>query len=476
MQELETIIGLEIHIQINTQSKMFCSCSNDSEGVDPNTNICPTCVGVVGTLPLINKSAVEKTILLGLATDCEIAHHTKWDRKNYFYPDLPKGYQISQYDMPLCAKGKISIYDENGEIKTIRLNRIHLEEDAAKNVHTATETLVDYNRSSTPLMEMVTEADLRSTKEAGNFLREVRRIARYLKVSDADLEKGHMRCDASISMRPVGDEKLYPRTEIKNLNSFKMVEKALEYEICRQTKQWEEGKPNDREETVLWDDDKQKTQFMRDKEGAADYRYFPEPDIPEVELEQSFIDDIKKGVVELPHSKMKRYVDWNIDPVQAESLVEDMELAEYFDQLVELADSDDLKKASIKWFLGESLPAYKKANDEMKVSAEDTFMLIKTIDSGKISRLIGKQVFEKAFEGGASIADGIKQAEEAAADIDLDAIIQEVIAANPHVIEQYKSGKEQVINALIGQCIGKTKGAVPANEVREALLEAVKKV
>lgn len=476
MKNLETIIGLEIHIQLNTQSKMFCSCSNDSDNAEPNTNICPICVGLVGALPLINKKAIESTVLMGLATGCEIARYTKWDRKNYFYPDLPKGYQISQYDMPLCANGKVSILDEKGNEKAVRLNRIHLEEDAAKNVHTATETLVDYNRSSTPLIEMVTEPDLRSQKEAGNFLREVRRIARYLNVSDADLEKGHLRCDASISLRPAGEDKFYPRTEIKNLNSFKMVEKALDYEIQRQAKLWEAGTPGSHEQTVLWDDDKGRTEFMRDKEGAADYRYFPEPDIPEVELESSFIDKIKTRVVELPYSKMKRYIDWNIDPVQAESLAEDKELAEYFDYFVGLAETDELKKLTIKWFLGETLPAYKKANQEIKVSAEDTFDLIKAMTSGKISRLIAKQIFEKAFTGSQSVFEGIQQAEESAADIDLHAIIQEVISANPQVIEEYKSGKEKAINALIGQAIGKTKGAVPANEVREALLEAVKKI
>lgn len=473
MKNLEVIIGLEVHIQINTRSKMFCSCPNESDKAEPNLNICPTCLGVVGSLPLINKKAIEKIILLGLSLDCEIAKKTKWDRKNYFYPDLPKGYQISQFDQPICSKGVVSTFDEKGDEIKVRVNRIHLEEDAAKTIHTSNQSLIDFNRSSAPLMELVTEPDLKSAKEAGNLLREIRRVVRYLNVSGGDMEKGHIRCDASISMRPEGDEKLYPRTEIKNLNSFKMVEKALLYEIERQTECWNNNNPDSHERTVLWNDTESKTEFMRDKEGSADYRYFPEPDIPEVELEDSFVESIKGQLIELPHQKMKRYLAFGLDRTAVESLVEDKNLSEYFDQLLgHTEEGSDLHKSCVKWFLGESLPAYKKAENQMKISTADTFYLVEHIEKREISKGIAKQIFEKIFFKNADLESEIRAAKEASQNIDLDSIVKSVMESNPQIIEQYLAGKEKVINALVGQAIGRTKGLLPANEVRDAVLKA----
>jgi aspartyl-tRNA(Asn)/glutamyl-tRNA(Gln) amidotransferase subunit B len=472
--ELEIIIGLEIHIQLKTKSKMFCSCDNESHNIKPNTNVCPICMAVVGTLPLINKKAFFDSVLTGLALNCEIAKHTKWDRKNYFYPDLPKAYQISQYDMPLASRGNVKILLENGESKTIRINRLHLEEDAAKLVHTKNETLIDFNRAGTPLMEIVTEPDIRSAEEAGNLIRELRRIVRYLDVSDADMEKGHLRCDASISLRPKGESKLYPRTEIKNLNSFKMVEKALIYEINKQKNLWKNDEYNKEEITVLWDDELQKTKFMRDKEGAADYRYFPEPDIPEVDLTKEQIDELKSKIPTLPIKRIEKYLSLGFDYPSALFIVENKRLSDYIDQVLILAKNDPkLIKPIVKWIIGELFAILKSVNiEEIKIKPNDFFEIVKSVYEEKISRLSAKKIFDRACTEKINLSEELEN-KTFDNNIDIDKIIDNAILKNQKVVDEYKSGKEKVLNVLIGSIIKETKGSISPKEIIELLRKKI---
>src|SRR3989339_126798 len=307
-KKFEIIIGLEVHVRLKTCSKLFCACNNIDEGIAPNKNVCPTCFGSVGTLPLLNKEAFLLGIRASKALKCSIAKKCKWDRKQYFYPDLPKGYQISQYDMPFAKNGELEFFLDEKNLKKILINRVHLEEDAAKLLHTKKDSLVDFNRSGVPLIEIVTEPDLRSASEAKQALKEIHRIVRNFEISDADMEKGQLRCDASVSLRPYGNKKLYPRTEIKNLNSFRMVEMALQYEIDKQTKEWLEDNFQKTQRTVLWNSVAKKTEFMRGKETEADYRYFPEPDVPEVEIESQLITESCGDSFVLPIEKVKKYL------------------------------------------------------------------------------------------------------------------------------------------------------------------------
>src|SRR5581483_9608 len=341
--KLEPVIGLEIHVQLTTKSKMFCSCANIFGDVAPNSAICPICLGYPGTLPVPNQTAIEWTRKAGAALDCVLATKSKFDRKSYFYPDLPKGYQISQYDEPLCGKGHLTIL-VNGEERTIGITRIHLEEDAAKNTHPtgADYTLVDYNRAGTPLMEIVTEPDIRTPEEAKLFLQELQRLMRSLGVSTADMEKGQMRCDANISLREVGSNELHPKTEVKNINSFRNVERALTYEIKRQTSEWQAGN-RPQSTTRGWDADTQATVEQRSKEEAADYRYFPEPDIPPLVFTASENELVKKSLPELPQERRDRFVrQFGSTLEQAQLLVDEPLLAEFFEDTVsELKELDE---------------------------------------------------------------------------------------------------------------------------------------
>jgi aspartyl-tRNA(Asn)/glutamyl-tRNA(Gln) amidotransferase subunit B len=472
--ELEIIIGLEVHVQLKTVSKMFCPCNNRSHDAKPNTNVCPICMGFVGTLPLINKKAFSDSVFTGLALGCSIAKHTKWDRKNYFYPDLPKAYQISQYDMPLAYNGRIRIPSEKGEEKTIRVNRLHLEEDAAKLVHTKEETRIDFNRAGTPLMEIVTEPDIRSVEDAGDLLRELRRIVRYLDVSDADMEKGHLRCDASISLRPKGEKKLYPRTEIKNLNSFKMVEKALTFEIRKQKKLWETGKQNTEEITVLWDDDLQKTKFMRDKEGAADYRYFPEPDIPEVDVTEKEIQNYRNALPVLPAERIQKYLTYGLDSASAFFIVENKELSDYVDHILNLGRDDKaLLSLLIKWCVGELFSFIKKESmASLSLSPKDFLAIAKSVQDGKVSRLIAKKIFQAACAQKMNVSEEIKKV-TSAGNCDAESIIKKVITDNPTVIAEYKSGKGKALNVLIGSVVKESKGSIPPPKIIQMLKEAL---
>ena len=332
--QLETVIGLEIHIQMKTKSKMFCSCSNDSDDTKANTHVCPICLGHPGTLPVANKQAIKLGTMMALALDCNISKKSIWARKNYFYPDLSKGYQISQFEEPLAENGHLTVQVKDKKYR-IGINRLHLEEDAAKNFHSKDKTLVDYNRGGTPLAEIVTEPDFRSPEETRAFLTELRLMARYLGVSDADMEKGHLRCDANISLRPAGENKLYPKTEVKNLNSFKSVEKALSFEVKRQSAEWKKGTPIDFQSTRGWDEHKLKTVEQRDKEESADYRYFPEPDLPPIIYTEKEVKKIQADLPELPQQKRERFKsEYELKIQDANVLVEDKHIADYFEKVM----------------------------------------------------------------------------------------------------------------------------------------------
>ncbi len=464
--ELETIIGLEVHVQLKTETKLFCSCPNGKDAEKPNTFVCPTCIGMVGSLPLINEKAIEYTIRTGIALGCGITAHSKWDRKNYFYPDLPKGFQISQYDAPLCHDGSATFIDRAGKEKNIRINRIHLEEDAAKLVHTSKTSLVDFNRGGVPLMEIVTEPDIRTVEDAEDFLRELRRVVRYLGVSDADLEKGHLRCDASISLRSRGETILYPRTEIKNLNSFKMVGKALSYEYRRQEELWLKGEVPADSATVLWDDNSECTIFMRGKEGAADYRYTAEPDIPEFITTEEMIANIKKDIPLLPASRIKKYMEVGIEKTIAHSVAEDIESADFLDEIITATEYHvELQKLAIKSFLG----IYPSLN----LKPKEFIKIVGLISEGKISGLIAKDLWDKIKEERVDIENVLQSTLESKPTFDVKAIVLEIIAQNPEVIQEYKGGKKEAINVLIGKAIIATNKQVPVGEIVKALHSSI---
>ncbi len=456
--EFEAVIGLEIHAQISTKTKMFCRCDNDSFGKDPNVNTCPVCMGFPGQLPVMNKIALAKGIRASLALQCEVLEHSKFDRKNYFYPDNPKGFQISQFDEPLAVGGKVTL--ENGYV--VRITRLHLEDDAGKLTHVSNGSLVDYNRSGTPLMEIVTEPDLHNSADAVALAREIQKILRYVESSEADMEKGMMRFDASVSIRPVGETKLYPRAEIKNLNSFKALEAAIDYEIKRQVKAWQEEGPATTQTTVGWNDDKKQTYFLREKEDSDDYRYFPEPDIPPISLTRAEIDLVKSDLPELPAAKRLRYVnEFGLSEADAKILSDEIKLARYFEDVV--AACGDAKKAFS--FMTTILLKYLNEDgvdvDQQKVTPAMLSDLIAMVNSGEISYNTAKgEVFEEMYATGkvpGVIAQekGLKQVSDSSA---IEAICRAVVEANPGPVEDVKNGKEKAIGFLVGQVMKESKG------------------
>ena len=496
--EYEAVVGLEIHVQLKTKSKMFCGCDNEGEEKPPNTCVCPICMGHPGTLPVINKQAVEWTIMAGLALEGEIPEISKFDRKNYFYPDLPKGYQISQFDKPI-VKGGSFIIEINGEYKKIRLTRIHLEEDAAKLLHPEEKdySLVDFNRAGTPLMEIVTEADLRSPKEAKIFLQELRLLIKYLEISDADMEKGQLRCDANISLRPKGDKKFYPKTEIKNLNSFRSVERALEYEIKRQKELWEEGKPLKSQSTRGWDEEKGETVEQRTKEEAYDYRYFPEPDLPPLRISKSQIKKIKEILPELPQARRLRFMDqYGFSRQETKILTDDKELAHYTEKViselkawllaleeVEGTEQEIWKKYKKKlvrlvanWLINRLLALVSETHTEikdLKITPENFAEFITLIYQNKISSSLGQKVLEKMFRQGSDPSHIIQEEglEEISDEKEMEQIIKKVIENNPEPIEDYKRGKENALKFLIGQVMKETRGRANPQTVNKILKE-----
>jgi aspartyl-tRNA(Asn)/glutamyl-tRNA(Gln) amidotransferase subunit B len=459
-------IGLEIHIELKTRSKMFCNCKNDPDEKHPNINICPVCLGHPGTLPVINQEAVKKTIKTGLALNCEISRHTFFERKNYFYPDLPKGYQISQYSTPLCKNGFLEI-----DGKKIRIRRVHLEEDTGRLIHEKDCSLVDFNRAGVPLMELVTEPDIESPKVARRFAEELQLILRYLNVSDADMEKGEMRVEANISLSKKEDT-LGTKVEIKNLNSFKAVEKALEYEIERQRKILEGGKKI-AQETRGWDPAREITFPQREKEEAQDYRYFPEPDLPPLEITQEMIEKIRAEIPELPQQKRKRLErEYGLDEKSIEIFVKDKDFGEYFEKVVSEFDPNlpkeklsKLIKLATNYLTTDLLGLLKGASvkgEDFLITPENFAEFITLIEEGKISSKIAKIVLEEMFKRGTDPSQIIEEKglvlitdkEE------IEKIVHQVIFENQKAVLDFKKGKENALQFLIGQAMKKTRGRV----------------
>ena len=480
MPDLEVIIGLEVHAQMSTKTKMFCGCDNDAFGKPPNTTVCPICMGHPGTLPAPNKEAIIKAIKASLALKCTVNKENHFDRKHYFYPDLPAGFQISQYDFPLASKGiiKYDVKDASGNVienKECRITRLHMENDAGKLTHRGNTTLCDYNRSGTPLMEIVTEPDLRSADEASAFAQELRRVLIAVNASEADMFKGMMRFDASISLREKGTEKLNPRSEIKNLNSFKALEKALIYEEKRLKAQWEkEGGPMPNDITVGWLDDEEKTKVLRDKETADDYRYFPEPDLPPLEIDEKFVEKIKADLPPLPGEQKEKYLKLGLDEKQANQLIDQALLRSIFDATYE--QTKDAKRASslvLTQLLGFLNAAEKDVSEGP--NAEAVIELISKIDDGTISANAGKDVLEKMVESGKSASAIIKSEgmQQISDDSAIEALVDKAIEANPQAIESYKAGKEAALGAIVGWVMKESKGQADPAKVNEILKKKI---
>lgn len=480
--EFEAVIGLEIHAQVSTKTKLFCRCDNDSWDKEPNINVCPVCMGFPGQLPVINKLAVEKSIKAALALNCSIPENCKFDRKNYFYPDSPKGFQISQYDEPLSKNGwlEVDVPDANGKEgyrMKVGITRLHLEDDAGKLTHLSGGSLVDFNRTGTPLMEIVSDPDMHSPEEAGAYAREIQKILRYVGSSEADMEKGMMRFDASVSLRPKGETKLYPRAEIKNLNSFKSLETAIAYEIGRQKVLWEEGNPLQSPVTVGWDVDNSRTFFMRDKEESDDYRYFPEPDIPPLQVDKDVVEKYKSEIPELPDVKKQRYMEgFDLKEDDARILSENLKLAQYFENVVAL--SGDAKRAVS--FINTILMKYLREElievDEQKITSEMMADLIKLVNGGVISNNVAKgEVFEEMYASGKSpllIVEekGLKQVSDSGA---IEEACKAVVAENPGPVADVKEGKEKAIGFLVGKVMAAMKGQGNPQLVNEVLRKII---
>ncbi|MBD3330940.1 Asp-tRNA(Asn)/Glu-tRNA(Gln) amidotransferase subunit GatB, partial [Candidatus Peregrinibacteria bacterium] len=404
--EFEGVVGLEIHVQISTKTKMFCRCDNDSFEASPNINTCPVCMGFPGQLPVVNKTAVEKGIKTALALKCKIANFSKFDRKNYFYPDNPKGFQISQFDEPLSENGELEFDVEAEDLDGFKvgITRLHLEDDAGKLTHVRNGSLVDFNRAGTPLMEIVSEPDMRSGQQASSYAKEVQKIVRYIDSSDADMEKGMMRFDASVSIRKKGDTILNPRAEIKNLNSFRALEQAIDYEIKRQISLFEDGQPLKAPVTLGWNPDKQETFFMREKEESDDYRYFPEPDIPPIVITDKEISKYESELPELPHVKKERYIkEYDLKEDDARILTSDPGLANYFEEVISICNEPQIAVSFINTVLMKHLKEELITIDEQKVNSKMMGELIILVKDGTISNNVAKtEVFEEMYESGKS--------------------------------------------------------------------------
>lgn len=470
--ELEVVIGLEIHAQISSKTKMFCRCDNDSWDKEANINICPICTGFPGQLPVVNEEAVHKGIKAALALNCEIAEKSKFDRKNYFYPDSPKGFQISQFDEPVSFDGSVEINVE-GEKKVIGVTRLHLEDDAGKLTHVRNGSLVDYNRSGTPLMEIVSEPDMRSAQEAAIYAKEVQKIVRYVGSSEADMEKGMMRFDASVSLRPKGEDKLYPRAEIKNLNSFRALESAINYEIKRQEELWEKDEVMKNAITVGWNDDTKKTYFMREKEESDDYRYFPEPDLPPIFVDEKTVEKYRSEIPELPSVKKAKYMDeLGLNEDDSRILSSDPKLAAYFEEVVEGTGDAKRSVSFINTILMKHLKEELISVDEQKVSAAMMVELVNLVKDGEISNNVAKgEVFDEMYVSGRSASEiveekGLKQVSDTGA---IEAACQKVIESNPGPVADVRGGKDKAIGFLVGQVMKEMKGQANPGMVNELL-------
>lgn len=460
----EAVIGLEVHVQLNTKTKIFCSCST-SFGETPNSNTCPVCLGLPGALPVLNKEVVKKAIQLGTAIEANINQYSIFARKNYFYPDLPKAYQISQFEVPIVSDGKLEIDAKEGA-KIVRIERAHMEEDAGKNIHEGSCSLVDLNRACTPLLEIVSKPDMRNSEEAIAYLKKLHAIVRFIGISDANMQEGNFRCDANVSIRPKGDEKLYTRVEIKNLNSFRFIAKAIEYEIERQSAAWENGRYSEEvvQETRLFDTHKGITLSMRNKEESADYRYFKDPDLYPVFIDEKLLKESQK-INELPGAKKIRYMkDFNLKEDDANLLVSDPLLAEYFESMLNLGVK---AKTSVTWLCVELLGRLKAETtlENCGVSAHMLGALAKRIDEGKISGKSAKDVLDKLLEEQGGDVDalieqmGLSQVNDTEAIVE---VIEEVLKNNADKVLEYKSGKDKLFGFFVGQAMKNLKGANPS--------------
>ncbi len=466
----EAVIGLEVHAQLQTKTKIFCGCETRF-GEEANSHTCPVCIGMPGVLPVLNKKAVEYIVKTGIATHCTVTPYSRFARKNYFYPDLPKGYQISQYELPVCEHGYVEIVVD-GKVKRVGLTRIHLEEDAGKNLHgQGGASLVDLNRAGTPLMEIVSEPDIRSSEEASEYLKKLRSILRYIEVSDADMEKGNFRCDANVSIRQVGAKEFGTRAEIKNVNSFKFVQKALEYEIKRQAQILDEG-GRVIQETRLFDSTKGVTFSMRSKEEAHDYRYFPEPDLVPIVVSRETVESIGKTIPELPDAKRARFAkDYGLPEYDADMLTQTRAMASYFEEAAALSGQP---KVVSNWMMGELMRLLNAESREIDDSAIKPGLLagmIKMIENGVISTKIAKTVFEEMYKSGKDAEtivkeQGLVQVSDTGA---IEKIIDEVIKASPGQAAEFKSGKEKLFGFFVGQVMKASKGKANPDLVNQLL-------
>ncbi len=460
----EAVIGLEVHVQLNTKTKIFCSCST-SFGESPNSNTCPVCLGLPGALPVLNKEVVKKAIQLGTAIEANINQYSIFARKNYFYPDLPKAYQISQFEVPIVSDGKLEIDTKEGA-KIVRIERAHMEEDAGKNIHEGSCSLVDLNRACTPLLEIVSKPDMRNSEEAIAYLKKLHAIVRFIGISDANMQEGNFRCDANVSIRPKGDEKLYTRVEIKNLNSFRFIAKAIEYEIERQSATWESGRYHKEvvQETRLFDTNKGITLSMRNKEESADYRYFKDPDLYPVFIDEKLLKEAQK-INELPSAKKIRYMkNFNLKEDDANLLVSDPLLAEYFESMLNLGVK---AKTSVTWLCVELLGRLKAeiTLENCGVSAHMLGVLAKRIDEGKISGKSAKDVLDRLLEEQGGDVDALIEQMGLSQVNDTEAIvkvIEEVLKNNADKVLEYKSGKDKLFGFFVGQAMKNLKGANPS--------------
>lgn len=473
----EAVIGLEVHTELHTATKIFCNCKT-SFGADPNTNVCPVCLGLPGVLPVLNKKVLEFAVRAGLALNCEISRFSKFDRKNYYYPDLPKNFQTSQFDLPICEHGYLDV-EVDGEVSRIRITRAHMEEDAGKLVHhgssitTADYSLVDYNRTGTPLLEIVSEPDMRSAKQAVAYMEKMRAILQYCGISDCRMEEGSLRCDANVSVRPVGQKELGTKTEIKNINSFKGVERAIEYEALRQAEILEAG-GTIKQETRTWDENEGVTKSMRSKEEANDYRYFPEPDLVPFTVSDEYIENIRKTLPELPDARKARYMEsYGLSAYDAAYVISDKDRADFFEAMVK-AGAD--AKEACNWLMGELAGMLSENGLEIKdskVTPEAMAELLKLITKGTISGKIAKKIFPEMWETGKSAEtivkeQGLVQISDTGA---LEAMVDEAIAENPKAVADFKSGNKKAMGAMIGQIMKKSHGKANPRMVSGILIK-----
>lgn len=476
-EDYEVVIGLEVHAELSTNTKIFCSCPTKF-GAEPNTQTCPICMAMPGTLPVLNEKVVEYAVKAGLATNCEIARDSKNDRKNYFYPDLPKAYQISQFDKPLCEHGAIEIETEEGK-KKIGITRIHIEEDAGKLNHDefGGGSLVDLNRAGVPLIEIVSEPDIRSSEETEKYLRKLKSILEYIEVSDCKMQEGSLRADVNVSVRKKGDTKLGTRTEMKNMNSFRSITRAIEYEVDRQIDVIEEGGKIE-QETLRWDEVSGKTFSMRDKEDAQDYRYFPDPDLVAIKLSEEYIENIKQTLPELPESRKQRYLEeYQLSQKDANLITSSKYLSDLFEKAIEVCKNP---KAVNNWIISDIsriLNETEREPIEIPFNSEQLGKLVILIDKGTISSSIGKKVLVELFENPRDPEDIIKEkgwiqiSDEGA----IKEVVQKILEANPQSIADYKAGKDRALGFLVGQAMKETKGQANPQMLNKMFLEELNK-